>query len=73
MVVVCFVKGKQLQKLMGDELSNAFMVRTGAAGAVEAGAGRQGVEGRMWGRRQAGGMSSSGACVGYDGRVYRFI
>ena len=55
MVVVCFVKCKQLQKLMGDELSSAFMVRTGAAGAVEAGAGRQGVEGRMWGRRQAGG------------------
>ena len=55
MVVVCLVKCKQLQKLMGDELSSAFMVRTAAAGAVEAGAGRQRVEGRMWGRRQAGG------------------
>ena len=41
MVVVCLVKCKQLQQLMGDELSSAFMARTGAAGAVEAGAGRQ--------------------------------
>ncbi len=74
MVVVRFFKGKQLQKLMGDELLSAFMVGTAAAGALEARAGRQGVEGRMWGRRQAGGHEQQrGISVGHDGRVYRFI
>jgi hypothetical protein len=53
MVVVCFVKCKQLQKLMGDELSSAFMVGTGAAGAVEARAGREGVGGVGGGVRAA--------------------
>ena len=76
MVVVCLVKCKQLQQLMGDELSSAFMVGTAAAGAVEARAGREGVEGGVAAAASSlkqEGMSSSGACVGYDGRVYRFI
>ena len=73
MVVVCLVKCKQLQKLIDDELSSAFMVRTGAAGAVEARAGRQRSRRAHVGGGKQEGMSSSGACVGYDGRVYRFI
>jgi hypothetical protein len=37
MVVVCFVKGKQLQKLMRRNRASAFMVRTAAAAADVAG------------------------------------
>ena len=48
---------KQSLKLTGWQRWSTFMVGTGAAGAVEARAGREGaeVEGDGWGRRQAGG------------------
>jgi len=73
MVVVCFVKCKQLEKLMGDELSSAFMVGTAAAGAVEARAGREGVEGGVAAAASRRARAAAGHALVNDGRVYRFI